>query len=128
MLAIPLDTKTSTTISKLYGNAPFFGLLDLQSGYFQSIENSAIGKGGEIGGFLKSSGANSTVFYHMGEGVYQGCTKANIEVFSALGDEMSIETIYLKQLDNKLTKLDISNYSSLLNPSDTGSCKCGCNH
>lgn len=127
MLAIPLDTKTSTTISKLFGNAPFFGLLDLQSGYCKSIENSAIGKGSEIGSFLKSSGATATIYAHMGEGVYKGCIQSNLEIFSTQTQRLCIETIYLKALANKLQKVDDSNYQSMLNSGDLHQCKCGCN-
>lgn len=45
MIAIPLDSQEATTISKLYGKAPFFALLDTQNGNFSVIENERKGQG-----------------------------------------------------------------------------------
>jgi len=74
MLAIPLDEKKSTTISKLYGNAPYFGLFDGKK--LNVIENEVCGNGPKSAQFLKDKGASSTVYYHMGEGVYKAFARA----------------------------------------------------
>ncbi|MGB5868475.1 MAG: hypothetical protein WBG69_11445 [Arcobacteraceae bacterium] len=39
MLAIPLDTKNSTTLSKLYGKAPYFALLNMTTKQYSVTQN-----------------------------------------------------------------------------------------
>ena len=126
MIAIPLDDKHSTTLSELYGNAPFFALLDLETGVFNTIENEAVGNGPKSAPFLKEHGATSTVYYHMGEGVYKAFVSNGMGVTTAEHAHLTIDEIYLKCLDNKLTELHEDNYKSLLDPGNGGSCKCGC--
>jgi len=126
MLAIPLDTKDSTTLSKLYGKAPYFALLDTQRGSFRVIENEVIGKGPKSGDFLKKHNADSTIFYHMGEGVYKGFEKNNMDVYCANYNQYTIEEIYRNFLNKKTTKLTNSNFQSLLDAGEGETCKCGC--
>lgn len=127
MIAIPLDTKESTKISKLYGNAPFFALLDKETGSFKVVENDELGKGPKSAPFLKSHGVASTVYYHMGEGVYNSFKENDMEVYTSDHNFYSLDEIYNLSLNDKLIKLDDSNYNELLDPGDNGSCKCGCN-
>jgi len=126
MLAIPLDTKRSTTLSKLYGKAPYFALLDTETGNFISIKNEVEGKGPKSGDFLKSEGANSTIYYYMGEGVYKSFTKNKMEVYTANYHPYSIDEIYTKFIDQDITKLNDSNFDTLLNPGENEVCSCGC--
>jgi predicted Fe-Mo cluster-binding NifX family protein len=124
MLAIPLDEKKSTTMSKLYGNAPYFGLYDGTK--LSVIENKVKGKGPASAEFLKNNGATSTVFYHMGEGVYKAFVKQNMDVYSSQHTEYLISQAYEMLEANTLIKLDESNYEKLLDPGSAGECKCGC--
>ncbi|MCW9025795.1 MAG: hypothetical protein OQJ77_00640 [Thiovulaceae bacterium] len=124
MLAIPLDEEKSTTISKLYGNAPFFGLYDGVN--LSVIENEAKGNGPKSAEFLKNWGATSTVFYHMGEGVYKAFAKNNIEVYSSQQKEYIVSQAYEMMKQENLTKLDATNYKELLDPGSNGECTCGC--
>jgi predicted Fe-Mo cluster-binding NifX family protein len=126
MLAIPLDTQDSTTLSKLYGKAPFFALLDTEIGSFKVVENEVIGKGPKSAEFLKSVGADSTIFYHMGEGVYKSFEQNSMDVFCASYQEDSIEAIYQNMKKESYKKLDSSNCSELLDPGEGETCKCGC--
>jgi len=126
MLAIPLDTKDSTTLSKLYGKAPYFVLLDTEIGSFTVIENEMIGKGPKSAEFLKSKGVNSTIFYHMGEGVYKAFQENYMDVYCAQYSADSIETIYQNIRSDKYIKLDESNYNKLLDPGENEACTCGC--
>ncbi|MCV6607186.1 MAG: NifB/NifX family molybdenum-iron cluster-binding protein [Campylobacterales bacterium] len=126
MLAIPLDTKESTTISKLYGKAPYFALLNKETGNFSVIENEVVGKGPKSAGFLKEKGADSTVYFHMGEGVYKTFAKESMSVFTVRETFMSIDEIYRDF--GKFQEVDDSNCKELLIPGDPGeTCKCGCN-
>ena len=125
MLAIPISTKDSTTISDLYGNTPFFALLDEEEGNFRVIENEEKGNGGAIGNFLAQKGVTSTIFYHMGEGVYQGCVAHNITVYKSTSKIDTIDSIYFQALEKKFVKLDTTNNKDLLDSGST-SCKCDC--
>ena len=125
MLAIPISTQTSTTISDLYGNVPFFALLDEAEGNFTVIENEEKGNGLAIASFLTQYGVTSTIFYHMGEGVYSSCMENNIEVYKATDKSNTIDEIFFKLSNDDFIKLDKTNYKDLLD-SGTTSCKCGC--
>lgn len=126
MIAIPLDDKHSTTLSELYGNAPFFALLDIETGVFNVVENEVVGKGPKSAPFLKEHGATSTVFYHMGDGVYKSFASNSMDVCTSEHTRLTIDEIYLKCLDNKLTQLNDDNYKSLLDPGNGANCTCGC--
>ena len=123
MLAIPIDSKGSTTLSKLFGNAPFFAMLDLQSGEFYVIENQKCKDGKETATHLVDHHATSTIFYHMGEGVYDTLTKNGIEIFTANKRSLSIDEIYINSLQGNYIKLNDSNYTVLL---DSGTTACNC--
>ncbi len=69
MLAIPLDEKTSTRLSRLYGNAPCFAIMDPKTADVKVIENGVRGSGPQCGSFLNARGVTSTLFYHVGEGI-----------------------------------------------------------
>jgi len=127
MLAIPLDTEHSTTLSKLYGKAPFFALLDTEIGNFKVVKNEVIGKGPQSAGFLKENGASGTIFYHMGEGVYKSFEENSMDVYCAEYKKESIEDIYRILKTAGYKKLDSSNYNELLDPGEGETCKCGCN-
>jgi predicted Fe-Mo cluster-binding NifX family protein len=127
MIAIPLDSQNATTLSKLYGNAPFFALLDEQSGAFKVVENEQISKGPKIGAFLKKSGADATVFYHMGEGVYKGCDEALVSVYTSFQENLTLEDIFQGFKNSSLTMLDETNYVELLVSGEgMNNCQCGC--
>lgn len=123
MIAIPLNKKSSTVISELYGNAPFFAILDMSSGSFTVEENKGCGDGLDTAEFVKNMGASSTIFYHMGEGVYNSLTKNGIEVISATKNHFTIDDIYRLILNNGQKTLNENNYKDLLD-SGTSSCTC----
>ena len=126
MIAIPLDTKNSTELSKLYGRAPFFALLDTKTGNFDVIENEVKGKGPKSAAFLKEKNISSTLFYHMGEGVYNGFVENKMDVYTSNYNTYTIKEIcdYISQ--NKLTQLTETNYKKLLDPGAGETCTCGC--
>ncbi|MDX9743136.1 MAG: NifB/NifX family molybdenum-iron cluster-binding protein [Arcobacteraceae bacterium] len=125
MLAIPISNRTSTTISDLFGNTPFFILLDEEEGCFTVITNEEKGNGLAIAGFLAKHRVTKTIFYHMGEGVYNSCLENNIEVYKCSSKFNTIDEIFSKLSQNEFQKLDSTNYKDLLD-SGTTSCKCGC--
>jgi len=125
MLAIPLDTKHSTTISKLYGNAPFFALLDMGCGTFSVLENKECGNGIKTAEFISATRATKTIYLHMGEGVYKSLVANCVEVYATKNEATTIDDIYINFENQKFQKLDSHNYKDLLD-SGTTSCKCGC--
>jgi predicted Fe-Mo cluster-binding NifX family protein len=126
MVAIPLNQQHSTILSDLYGNAPYFALLNTDTGVFRVIENGVKGKGPKSADFLKGYGVDSTIYYHMGEGVYKSFVENSMDVFTADHQYLTIDEIYLEFYDNKTHKLDETNYEKLLDPGSAGECKCGC--
>lgn len=121
MIAIPLDTKDSTTISDLYGNAPYFAMMDMSSGAFKVVENDGVGAGEDTASFIINSGASSTIYYHMGEGLYKTLDESSINVYSASKVYVTLEDIYTNFYKNGYKKVTKDNASSLL---DAGSCTC----
>ena len=126
MIAIPLDTKDSIELSKLYGRAPFFALLDTKTGDFEVIDNEVKGKGPKSAAFLQEKNVSSTLFYHMGEGVYDGFVKNKMDVYTADYNTYTIKEIYDCFIHNKLTQLTDSNYKKLLDPGAGETCTCSC--
>jgi len=121
MIAIPLSEKGSTTISDLYGNAPYFALLDTLTGQFKVIENDGCGDGEDTAKCVIDAGADSTIFYHMGEGVYDCFDKNDISVYSVSKVFASLDEIFMNFKKSTYTPLTPSNAKSLL---DAGSCTC----
>lgn len=125
MIAIPLSKSTDTTISDLYGNAKYFALLNPTTGDFTVEENAGCGNGLDTAKFVKDLGASSTIFYHMGEGVFKNLYENGIKVFSATKMYLSIEDIYRSILENSCKLVTKDNCDSLLD-SGTTSCACEC--
>ncbi|KIM07218.1 MAG: hypothetical protein KU38_10815 [Sulfurovum sp. FS08-3] len=124
MIAIPMHTKDATTLCDLYGKAPYFALLDETSGVFSVVENATQGEGPKCAKFLKSLGVDSTIFYHMGEGVYRAFEQHAISVYTAQHRYVSIDEIFINW--GRFTQLDSTNFNELLDPGEGQSCQCGC--
>lgn len=127
MIAIPLSKESSTTLSDLYGNASHFALLDITSGYFKVSENVGCGNGLDTAKCVKDLGATSTIFYHMGEGVFNHLDENGVKVFSSSKVYLTIEDIYTKLLNGECKVVTKDNCESLLDPGTT-SCSCECSH
>lgn len=125
MLAIPLASQDATTISKLYGQTPYFALLDESDGSYEVLTNSYSNNGIKGVEFLIRKGVSNTVFYHMGKGLFERYAKSGVNVFTVEKELLSIKDIYEKFLNNELRKLNQDNCDSLL---DSGNChnECGC--
>ncbi|PLY10764.1 MAG: dinitrogenase iron-molybdenum cofactor biosynthesis protein [Arcobacter sp.] len=125
MIAIPLSKEDSTVISDLYGNAPYFALLDLSSGNFSVVENRGCGNGIDTAKCVKDLGASRTIFYHMGEGVFKNLEENKIKVYSATKVFLTIEEIYRNFINDVSKLVTKSNCDTLLDPG-TSSCSCEC--
>ncbi len=123
MIAIPLEKKESTVISKLYGNTPYFAFLDEETGYFKVVKNIGCGDGIETAKFISSQKVDSTIFYHMGEKVYDYLKEKGLKVYSSIKNPFSIDEIYMELLSSSCKEVTKSNSSALL---DSGSSSCTC--
>lgn len=121
MLAIPIDTAHSTVISELYGNAPFFAFMDLDTGIFSVQKNEGLGDGENTAKFVAQSGVESTIFYHMGEGLFNRLDENNIDVYSCAKVSVTLDEIYMNFLQDEFKLLTPSNAASLI---DAGTCTC----
>lgn len=126
MLAIPLDNEFDANISELFGQAPYFGLLNLDDGELTVIKNEVMGEGPKSANFLRSYGVDAAVYYYMGEGVYNSFVKNDMDVYTTEHTKMSLSEIHEKYLKKKLSKVDSSNYKEKLDPGNGGACQCGC--
>ena len=125
MIAIPLAKNESTVISDLYGNSPYFALLNEETGTFKVVENKGCGDGIETAKFISEQKVDSTIFYHMGEGVYNFLHENGLKVYSCVKNYLSIDEIYLQFLGKKHKEVTKSNCSALLD-SGTTSISCFC--
>ena len=121
MIAIPLNEQGSTKISDLYGNAPYFALLDMQSGGFKVVKNEGCGDGEDTAKFIINTKATSTLYYHMGEGLFKHLDENSINIYSASKTYVTLEEIYTDFYKQRFKKVTKNNASSLL---DAGSCTC----
>jgi predicted Fe-Mo cluster-binding NifX family protein len=121
MIAIPLGQKDATTISDLYGNAPYFAMLDMNSGEFNVVKNKGRCDGEDTAQFIIDSGVTSTLFYHMGEGLFKLLDEKNIAVYSVSKVYVTLEDIYSDFYKKGYKKVTKDNLSLLL---DAGNCTC----
>ncbi len=126
MIAIPLSSSETTTISDLYGNASFFALLSAETGSFSIVENEGCGNGLDTAKCVVESGATSTIFFHMGEGVFKYLNENGIKVFTSSKVYLTLEDIYNDVRNNSCKEVNLSNCDVLLD-SGTTSCACECN-
>lgn len=125
MIAIPLDKEESTVISKLYGNSPYFAFLNEDTGTFKVVKNQGFGDGIKTAKFISEQKIDSTIFYHMGEGIYNFFQENGLKVYSCVKSYLSIDEIYLQVLEQKCKEVTKSN-SSILLDSGTASFTCSC--
>lgn len=126
MLAIPIDSQTTTVVSKLYGNAPFFAIMNLEDGSFKTVKNHKKGSGLEIAGYLKGLGVTSTIYKHMGEGVFQSFVNLDMQVYCCAKESDSLEDIYQGFKKDRFCLVDENSAKKLLDPGSGRQCKCGC--
>lgn len=123
MIAIPLDNEGSTEISKLYGNSAFFAFLDEETGSFKVVENPACGDGLNTAKFISSQNIDSTIFYYMGDKVYEYLIEKGLKVYSCLKTHLSIDAIYMQLSTCDCIEVTKENSSTLL---DSGNSACTC--
>ena len=123
MIAIPLDKEESTVISKLYGNSPYFAFLDEETGTFKVVKNNGCGDGIDTASFISSQNIDSTIFYYMGEKVYNYLDEKGVKVYSSSKTHLTLDEIYRDLLDKKYKLVTKENSSTLL---DSGNSACTC--
>ena len=123
MIAIPLDKEKSTVISKLYGNSPYFALLNEETGIFTVVQNEGCGDGIETAKFVSSLGIDGTIFYHMGGKIYDYFNEQKLKVYSSVKNSLSLDEIYRQFLGSSYKEVTPCNKEILI---DSGNCTCTC--
>lgn len=125
MLAIPLDKVDSTTISELFGNSAYFAFLDEETGDYRVVKNEGCGDGLETAKFLLDQNISNTIFFHMGEGIFNFFQENGLKVYSCVKNYLSIDEIYRQFLSSKCKEVTKSNSTTLLDSGmPSGSCAC----
>lgn len=124
MLAIPIDSKESKSVSKLFGNVEFFMLYNEETQEASVVENLGKGDGVKTGEFVASV-ADKTLYIHLGKGPFNQMLKSNMQIYCIESKGVSIEDAISLFKDGKfplVTKESAKEYLDSGNPN----CECTC--
>ena len=96
MIAIPLDSRDATTLSQEYIRAPFFALLDTDTGYYKVIDNTE--KSSQVVEMISAHGADATVCHTVDDSVSTLCEQHGVSVYEAPNASVTIDDVYLEAL------------------------------
>lgn len=96
MIAIPLDSRDATTISHEYIRAPFFALLDTETGYYKVIDNTE--KSSLVVELINDHGADTTVCHSVDDSVCTICEQHGMSVYEVPSGSVSIDDVYVEAL------------------------------
>lgn len=130
MIAIPVESDISTPMStKLFGNAPFFALVDPTSRQHTIIPNEGCGNGIQTASFLLEHGATSAVYGFLGDGPFHVMIRGGMDVLWLGQDTMPLESAIDAALSQNLIQVTPENAQTYLDPGTAaGACECGCTH
>ncbi|WP_345978094.1 NifB/NifX family molybdenum-iron cluster-binding protein [Sulfurimonas sp. HSL3-7] len=94
MIAIPLDRREATTISQEYIKAPFFALLDTDTGYYKVIDNTK--KSSLVVELISDHGADATVCHTFDDSVCTICEQHGMSVFELPKGSVTIDDVYME--------------------------------
>ena len=129
MLAVPVKTVDAAdpVVAALYGNAEFFALIDEQSGEFSVVANPGQGNGIDTGKFLLTTGADASIYIHLGQGPFKTVHEGGMKVFYLGKNEMPLSQAVALYNGGKLPEVTMENMKELLDPgTPQGECQCGC--
>lgn len=96
MIAIPLDSRDATTLSQEYIRAPFFALLDTDTGYYKVIDNTE--KSSQVVEMISDHGADTTVCHAVDDSVSTLCEQHGVSVYEVPNTSVTIDDIYMESL------------------------------
>ena len=94
MIAIPLDSRDATTLSQEYIRAPYFALLDTDTGYYKVIDNTK--KSSLVVELISDHGADATVCHMIDDSVCTICEQHGVSVYEVPNGSITIDDIYLE--------------------------------
>lgn len=130
MIAIPVESNTHETMStKLFGNAPFFALVDPKSKESKIIPNEGCGNGIKTANCLIEHGATSAVYGFLGDGPFHIMVREGMSVYWLGSEPMPLDRAIDAVLSNTLIHVTLDNADRYLDPGTAaGACECGCSH
>jgi predicted Fe-Mo cluster-binding NifX family protein len=130
MIAIPVESPSSDTMStKLFGNAPFFALVDPKNRQSTIVPNEGCGNGIKTASFLLEQGASSAVYGFLGDGPFHVMVRGGMEVYWLGKEAMQLDKAIETALSQTLIRVTPENADQYLDPGTAaGACECGCSH
>jgi predicted Fe-Mo cluster-binding NifX family protein len=130
MIAIPVDSATpGVKSSKLFGNVPIFAIYRPVDEEFYFTTNQGAGDGVKTAKQLKAWGVKSVVYSYMGEGPFRALNEDGLTIYYLGKEPMALFEIIRKLKEDAFVKVDSANAQSYLDPgTETGECRCGCDH
>lgn len=130
MIAIPVESAHPETMStKLFGNAPYFALVDNNGRERSIVANGGCGNGIKTAHFLHDQGATSAVYGFLGDGPFHVMVREGMEVFWLGKETMSLDQAIDAALSGTLIQVTTENCTTYLDPGTAaGACECGCSH
>lgn len=130
MIAIPVESDSTQPIStKLFGNAPFFALVDLSDKTYTIVRNEGCGNGIMTANYLLEKGATSAVYGFLGDGPFHVMVRGGMNVYWLGKEAMALSQAIDAALSETLTHVTVENAKEYLDPGTAaGACECGCSH
>lgn len=130
MIAIPVESDVEEPITtKLFGNAPFFALVDPKTSEKKIISNEGCGNGVHTANFLIAQGATRALYGFLGDGPFHVMHREGTEVYWLGKETMPLDQAIQAALNDSLVRVTLENSSQYLDSgTNNGSCECGCNH
>ena len=130
MIAIPVESNSTMTMStKLFGNAPFFAMVDPKSKAHHIIPNEGCGNGIKTANYLLEKGATSAVYGFLGDGPFHVMVREGMSVYWLGKEPLPLNHAIDLSTSRSLIRVTPENASLYLDPGTTaGACECGCNH
>ena len=130
MIAIPVESDSCDTMStKLFGNAPFFALVDPKNRQSTIVPNEGCGNGIKTASFLLEQGASSAVYGFLGDGPFHVMVRGGMEVYWLGTEAIPLNQAIDVSLSNTLIRVTPENAKEFLDPGTAaGACECGCAH
>jgi len=130
MIAIPVESDSRDVMStKLFGNAPFFALVNPSDKSYTLVPNEGCGNGIMTANYLLEKGATSAVYGFLGDGPFHVMVRGGMNVYWLGKEVMPLTQAIDIALSDTLTHVTVENAKQYLDPGTAaGACECGCSH
>lgn len=129
MIAIPVEFNLNQKLvpSKLFGNAEFFALYNLDRTLSTVIKNKKSGNGSDTANFLLEQGVTKSLYTLLGSAPFNVLVDARSEVYYMGETPQTLPEAIERFKTGSCIQVTPENADKMLDPgTDTGSCECGC--